>query len=152
MPLTTTPERFWGHVDSSRWPSEGCWEWMGRRDEKGYGRIGFQGQSNRRAHRVAFSLTFGSLPAAVAICHRCDNPSCCNPAHLFLGSQAENIADRHEKGRTVDPPSRRKLTLDQARAMRADWQRGGVTQQQLADRYGVSRGNVSKIVNGASYV
>lgn len=152
MPRTTTPARFWGLVDYAKRSMDDCWPWTGRFDEKGYGRIGFRKRPNVRAHRIAWELTNGPLPDGVVVCHHCDNPACCNPRHLFLGTQIDNIADRHAKGRTVDPPSRRKLTERDVSAMRAAWESGDVTQQELADRFGVSRGNVSKIVNGVSYV
>lgn len=150
MPLTTTVERFWSFVATGG--ADDCWLWQGRLDPKGYGRIGFRAKANQRAHRVMWQLTYGPVPAGQVICHRCDNPACVNPAHLFLGTQRENIADRDAKGRTAPLPSRRKLTDQDVRNMRNAWWSGEVTQQELADRFGVSRGNVSKIVNGVSYV
>jgi hypothetical protein len=169
MPTPTTPERFWSLVDqapqrcalswmallSGAQPLD-CWEWTGRLNGKGYGVIGWRGKPNRRAHRIAWELTHGPIPDGMVVCHRCDNPSCVNPVHLFLGTQADNIADRHAKGRdNAAKPGQRhfgaKLTDIQAAAMRARYSHGGVTQQQIADEYGISRGNVSRIVNGVSY-
>lgn len=127
-----------------------CVLWTGRKDEKGYGRIGYKGRKNQRAHRVAWQMHRGPIPEGVCVLHRCDTPSCVNVNHLFLGTQIDNIADRHAKGRTVAPPSRRKFTREQVAAMREAYA-AGVTQQEIADHFGVSRGNVSKIVNGVSY-
>lgn len=93
-PLT---ERFWEKVDVGG-PDE-CWDWQGARAHYGHGIINVTGRS-LLAHRVAWSITHGD-PAEANVCHRCDNPPCCNPAHLFLGSQADNIADMHRKGRYV---------------------------------------------------
>lgn len=128
-----------------------CEEWTGRRNDKGYGYVG-----DRRAHRVAWERAHGPIPAGLCVLHRCDNPPCVNVEHLFLGTQAENIADRHAKGR--DNGARpgedhfaAKLTNTQVLEMRARYSAGGVTQRQLADEYGVSRGNVSKIVNRRTY-
>lgn len=149
MPRVTDEAIFAALTDPSA--DDDCLLWTGRRDEKGYGRIGYQGRSNQRAHRVAWQMRNGPIPAGLCVLHRCDTPACVNVDHLFLGTQVENIADRHAKGRTVNPPSRRKLSRGQAAAMR-DAYRTGLSQQAIADHFGVSRGNVSKIVNHRSYV
>jgi predicted DNA-binding protein (UPF0251 family) len=75
-----------------------CWLWTGGLDPQGYGRIWTPG-GNRRAHRVAWERANGPIPAGLFVCHDCDNPPCCNPAHLFLDTNAGNTADRHRKGR-----------------------------------------------------
>jgi hypothetical protein len=76
----------------------GCLSWTGYRNSKGYGTINVGG-TPRYAHRVAWELANGPLPGGKCVLHRCDNPSCCNPRHLFLGSRADNNADMREKGR-----------------------------------------------------
>lgn len=147
MPRVTTAERFWALTHR---PAGECWEWLGRKDERGYGRIGFYGKPNRRAHRVAWALTHGPVTEGMCVLHRCDNPGCVNPDHLFLGTQLENIADRDRKSRTANPPSRKKLDVEQVRLIRS-LARSGWTQEQIAAEFPVSRGNVSKIVNRRSY-
>jgi len=141
----TTAENFWARVRMG----DGCWEWQGRCDDKGYGAVGFRSRP-ARAHRVAWILAHGEIAPEFVVCHSCDNPPCCNPAHLFLGTQIENIADRHAKGRTVPPPSRAKLTDEQVHELR-DLYAAGWTQTRLAARFPVSRGNISKILNRRLY-
>lgn len=145
--LVPSAAAFWS---LARGGQDECWDWPGRRDEKGYGRLGFGGRRNVRAHRVAWELMYGEIPGGQVVCHSCDNPACVNPNHLFLGSQLENIADRDAKARGTTPPSRRKLTIEQATAIRSLHEQG-FTQVQIAARFPISRGNVSKVINRKVY-
>lgn len=87
-------DRFWSKVDTSG----DCWVWTAERTKDGYGRFALHGRS-RRAHRVAYLLCIGQIPDGLFVCHRCDNPPCCNPAHLFLGTDLDNVNDSITKGR-----------------------------------------------------
>lgn len=88
-------EKFWRQVRRGS-PNE-CWEWQGPLQCKGYGQLSVLGKS-WRAHRYAMFLTHGSIPADKVVMHACDNRRCCNPNHLSLGTQLENIADQDRKG------------------------------------------------------
>lgn len=91
-------ERFWSKVDRSGGP-DACWMWTAARHEFGYGKIRVQ-RKDVGAHRVAWEITNGPVPEGMFVCHTCDNPPCCNPAHLWIGTSTENAADRHAKGRS----------------------------------------------------
>jgi hypothetical protein len=89
-------ERFWSYVDQ-RGPDE-CWPWKAARFEKGYGQFR-AGKRKVKAHRCALELTIGPLPEGFLSLHKCDNPPCCNPGHLFSGTTKANAEDRERKGR-----------------------------------------------------
>jgi hypothetical protein len=91
---------FWTAVDQSG-GSDACWPWQRHRNPEGYGVTKLAGF--RRAHRLAWCLTNGPIPDGMLVCHTCDNPPCCNPAHLFLGTESDNRQDMLAKGRGPQP-------------------------------------------------
>lgn len=130
-----------------------CWEWNGTRYANGYGRITVADRHTNVAHRIALEDAIGLLEPGLEACHRCDNPPCVNPAHLFAGTSAENSADMIRKERDLrgarSPYA--KLTPQEAQAIRDEYAAGGVTQTVIAERYGVGQAAVSRIIRKVSY-
>ena len=144
-------QRLWKHVRRGS-PSE-CWEWTGSRDQTGYGLLKAEGNRLRtvRAHRVAWEVTFGSIPEGLWVLHHCDNPPCCNPAHLFLGTNDDNQADRIAKGRGPNHHGQRnpnaRLTASDVEQIR-ELVAAGHTHRQVARQFGVNRSTVGYVVAG----
>lgn len=132
-----------------------CWEWQGSRDANGYGRIRVAGRGVL-VHRLAWELANGSIPSGAVVRHRvCDNPPCCNPAHLAVGTQADNIADAMEKDRSPRAQGTRnsgcKTSPTTVREMRRRYAGGGVTAKQLAKDFGMSESQMLRIVRRESW-
>lgn len=152
-------ERFWKKVDKSAGPDE-CWPWMAARLPRGYG-ITSINRKNRLSHRVAYALTHGDVPTGFFVCHSCDNPPCCNPSHLWVGTQMDNMKDMSRKSRggaNRGHAGNTRLTEDQVRAIRNEWTpqpkgpglKVGSTRE-LAMRFGVSRATIQQLLEGKSW-
>ena len=97
-------ERFWEKIIKG-FSENDCWQWDGAKTGHGYGVIGLGvGKKMIMAHRLSYQLHLGEIPIDLLVCHTCDNPECCNPKHLFLGSYSDNMQDCKAKGRFSNPP------------------------------------------------
>lgn len=146
----TPEERFWEFTDR-RGPDE-CWPWVGS-FIYGYGHFAIQRNWERtdyRAPRFSFELHHRPLSDDEIVCHTCDNPPCVNPAHLYAGSHADNARDRSERGR--NPRGNVKLTPEQVNEIRLLYAAGECGQRSLAAKFGVTRGAITAIVNGRTWV
>ncbi len=94
----TNEQRFWKKIRKPDF-ANGCWEWLGYLDPKGYGTFGVNNKVFK-AHRYSYLIHFGPIPEKLCVCHHCDNPQCCNPDHLFLGTHNDNMQDMIKKGRS----------------------------------------------------
>lgn len=155
MPSTIDAEsaKFWSQIDKHKADEAAglhphtapdgtiCWTWKGPVDREGYGRLRFHGKqygTHQISLMIANRLTRWPSPGTLA-CHKCDNPPCCRPSHLFFGSTADNNADAQKKGHM-----QKKLTLAQVSTIRTQYTSGQWTQQQLADSYDVDQTAISK--------
>ena len=150
-------ERFESKVDKSGGP-DACWEWLGCHNSGGYGQFWADGE-NHQAHRFMWELENGPIPEGegyhgTCVLHRCDNRGCCNPAHLFLGTNADNVADMAAKGRD------RKASGEQHYMAKLDemgvrfvryWISMGYTNVEIAKPFNISRQAINNVRTGLTW-
>lgn len=137
--------KFWKKVDKSG-GKDACWEWKLGRDKDGYGRYSLK-DVGYRAHRMAYQHTYGSIPKGLSVCHACDNPPCCNPRHLFVGTNKENNQDAVKKKRHAFGQRNGGASLKEFQVIEIikKLKIVGVNQHQLARDYSCSVSAISKI-------
>lgn len=183
MPTTTKPIPELSEEDKARFLSKvnkdgptmphmetPCWVWTAYKNKHGYGGLVIR-QRSLKAHRVSWYIAYGEPSIATPfVLHRCDNPPCCNPSHLFVGTNADNMDDMVKKGRVGTlfgddnasrrfPESRPRgevvhsaiLTSEEVTSMRSAYKAGGVTITQLGKMFGLSRAASGKIINGNTW-
>ncbi len=141
--------RFWAKVD--RCAPDACWLWTGAGVPNGHGFLGLGKRPDYQpyyAHRIAWTITHGTIPDGIAVLHRCDVRRCCNASHLFLGTQGDNVRDASAKGHLmVSRPRGHKVTTEQLAQidrLLADW----VPQVRIAEQFGVSKAWISTYARG----
>lgn len=143
---------FDSHVE--RGEPDDCWPWHGATNTAGYGAI-YENHRMVRAHRRAWENANGQIPQGLFVLHRCDNPPCCNPAHLFLGTQADNMRDMFAKGRC--PPAlgerngKSKLTAEQVREIKRTYKGRRGERQEICARYGIHGNTLQAIMAGVTW-
>ena len=156
-----TKTRLMRHVEMV--PESGCWLWTGHLSPKGYGIFAVDSRTRSRAHRVAYEAFTGPIPSDRMVCHHCDVRCCVNPAHLYLGTHADNMRDRAERKRqragdahwtrkhpfpyAGDNAFNRKLTSDQVKEIRQSTK----SQRALSKQFGISRHQVLRILRRESW-
>jgi hypothetical protein len=146
-------DRLWSKVAVGA-PDE-CWPWLAKsKTKKGYGVMRGQDNKQTTAHRFAYESKYGQIPDGLMVLHSCDNPPCCNPSHLFLGTGTDNAADRDSKKRGTRPPLHKgeshplaKLTKRQVDEIR---QASG-TLREISEQYGIGMSQVSAIRKGKGW-
>ena len=138
----SSAQRFWSKVAPA--PSECCWEWTACIESNHYGRVWF---NNRKAlaHRVAYQLAKGEIPDGLVVRHTCDNPACCNPDHLILGTQADNMVDMVKRKRNCNPKGEQHYGSKLTTAQVMEVYSSPLNQYEIAKLYNIDQSIVSRI-------
>lgn len=147
----TIEQRFWEKVKKT----DGCWEWIGSKKDKGYGEMRVNGKLPS-THRLSYELHKGKIPKGMCVCHSCDNRACVNPNHLWLGTYTDNNHDRDRKNRGADNRGEKsacaKLTWKKVKKIRALYSTGDTTHKELANKFGVHRSAITHIFMGLTWI
>lgn len=141
LPRFSFVNYFWDNVDIS--DIDSCWNWKRATSQHGYGRISHK---LKYSHRLAWVKTFGEIPEGMHVLHKCDNPLCCNPNHLFLGTHQDNMRDRNKKGRCA----KNTLTIEEVKEIKRKLKDNHKTRK-LSEEYNVSYYIIYNIKTGRTY-
>ncbi len=159
-------DRFWSKVEKGN-ESKDCWNWVAAKDTQGYGRFytnsykdssGIKRKKFEQAHRYSFKIEYGDIPVGLFICHKCDNPNCVRPTHLFAGTPKDNSIDALSKGRLNSSFKPGKMSFKDVHNLRIpqhivdsikiEYNKDTTTHMDLSKKYRISARSVSDIVNG----
>jgi hypothetical protein len=151
--VRTMAARFWSKVENSS--GADCWQWLDAGRGGGYGAFGIKRNGKHitvDAHRIAWELSYGPVPEGMFVCHRCDNPGCVNPGHLFVDTHNGNMEDMVSKGRQAsgERHGRHELTLDDIPLVRL-FSAAGASQRFIAKRFNVGQTTVGNVVYGRTW-
>jgi len=145
-------QRFWNKVNVG--DLDDCWEWQGSKSFDGYGRLSVSGKTIA-SHRISWVISNGKIPKDLCVLHRCDNPGCVNPNHLFLGTRKDNVYDAMRKNRRANVQGENagnsKLTEKDVISIREEYRAGGISQNQLARKYNVTQANIWMVIHRKSW-
>lgn len=151
--IENAEEHFWSQVNKNA--ANGCWEWTGK-SRTGYGSFNLIGLTGTRrhtfAHRYTYEKTFGTIPAGMFVCHKCDNPPCCNPDHLFLGTLQDNKRDEVEKKRHAHGVKNGNAKLTEADVLKIrELHREGWSLPELARKFSVRNTTIHWVVSRGTW-
>lgn len=148
----TAEELFWNHITRNQFDTDECWTWTGKIHSQGYGVFTYRGKEIY-AHRFSFAIHNEPVPEKMHVLHKCDNPPCSNPKHLFPGTNADNVADAVAKNRNVrgERVGTAKLTVDMVRKIKDELLRGDISKDKIGERYSVSGAAIRKIAKGQTW-
>jgi len=153
MPILTQElvDRFWSKIKNTG-SVDDCWQWQAGTSAAGYGIFNI-GETDYIATRVSYNLHYKKDPLELCVLHKCDNPKCCNPHHLFLGTKSDNMKDMTSKGRSNKGinVNTNKLTEEQVNEIRYLYKMGVMNKSQLGKEYGVYHSNIISIINNRTW-
>jgi len=143
--------RFWSKIKNTE-NVDDCWEWKGGTSAAGYGILNI-GKADYIATRISYNMHYKKDPLELCVLHKCDNPACVNPHHLFLGTKSDNMKDMRIKGRSNkgEAVNTNKLTAEQVKEIRLYYELGKMNKSELARKYGVYHSNIISIVNNKTW-
>jgi hypothetical protein len=153
-PITDYKIRFWKFVELI--PFHECWEWIGSKHWTGYGQLHMPGTMGK-AHRISYKIHYGNFPKELHVLHKCDNPGCVNPHHLFLGTNLDNVKDKVSKGRqgrvylNGEKCGTSKFKNEIILQIRKEYSEGNISQRKLAKKHNMTQGNIGFILRRESW-
>lgn len=151
MPEFTREERLTAFFNKIVETQSGCHIFIGGRNNEGYGNFWDNGVC-KKAHRFAYECWYGPIPSGKLVLHKCDNPPCCNPYHLYLGTDADNTIDKLKRGRMASVAGANNpsafITEKEVRDIYAHLHYTDMTQQEIADKFGLTKGHINNIKAG----